>query len=193
VNKPGLVCHAVSQVTLSRAKTKTFPDQVDDSGIGLKAWPSGQAGRGVACWRVADRSALGKDEVLGGALVPLDLIPVVRRTECLPETQQMPMDAERPSPDPRPTTRHQTTPRPADSFVQSAKPAPNELPVCRSGGCRVVRVGRGAEIAPDRSASSPTREVWRKPEGRPSSTGGIHWRQRPRTWGLQRIRSSRPA
>ena len=37
---------------------KCFLDYVDDSAIGLKAWPSGQAGRGVACWRVADRSAL---------------------------------------------------------------------------------------------------------------------------------------
>jgi len=34
-----------------------FPDYVDDSAIGLKAWLAGQAGRGVACWRAADRSA----------------------------------------------------------------------------------------------------------------------------------------
>ena len=102
------------------------------------------------------------------------------------------MDAERPSPDPRPTTRHQTTPRPADSFVQSAKPAPNELAIWRSGGCRVLRAGRGAEITPDRSASSLTREVSGKPALQPVSPDGIHWRQRPRTERLQRIRSSRP-
>ena len=81
--------------------------------------------------------------------------------DCLPETQQMPMDAERPSPDPRSTAHQQTTPRPADSFVQSAGLTPNELAICRSGGCRMIRAGRGTEFAPDRSASSPTREVLR--------------------------------
>ena len=113
--------------------------------------------------------------------------------DCLPETQQMPMDAERPSPDPRPTTRHQTTPRPADSFVQSAERAPNELAICCSGGGRVFRAGRGAEIAPDRSASSATLEVSRKPAGLPTSPDGIDWRQRPGTGRLRRIRSTRPA
>jgi len=70
---------------------------------------------------------------------------------------------------------------------------PNELAIWRSGGCRMIRAGRDAEIAPERSASLPTREVLRKPAGQPVSTGGIRWRQRPRTEGLQRIRSSRPA
>ena len=113
--------------------------------------------------------------------------------EYLPETQRMPMVAERPSPHPRSTAHQQTTPRPADSYVQSAERAPDELAICRSGGCRVVRAGRGTEFARDRSASSPTREVLRKPARLTLSPAGIHRRRRPRTRRLQLIRSSRPA
>ena len=149
---------------------------------------------GARRWLLASRGSIGLAGKgrFTGALVPLDSTPVIRQPDCLPETQQMPMDAERPFYGPRPTTRHQTASRPADSFVHCAGLTPNELAICRSGGCRVIRAGRGAEIALDRSASSSTREVWRKPAGLPLPPDGIHWRQRPGSGGLQCIRSFRP-
>ena len=90
---------------------------------------------------------------------------------------------------PRPPARHQATPRPADCFVQSAGRAPNELAMWRSGGCRAVRAGRGAEIAPDRSASLPTREVFRKPALPSVSPADIDWIQLPETGRLRPGRS----
>ena len=89
--------------------------------------------------------------------------------------------------DPRLATRQHHAP------LTASCNAPNELAICRSGGCRVVRAGRGAEIAPNRSASSPTREVLRNTARLPVSPDVIHWRQRPGIGGLRCIRSSRPA
>src|SRR6056297_3139423 len=71
-------------------------------------------------------------------------------------------------------------------------PGINEIAIWCSGGCRVIGAGRGAEIAPDRSASWPTHEVWRNPAGLPMSSEAIDWRQRPGPGRLQRTRPARP-
>ena len=111
--------------TLARTPRKAKPKE------GRKGQVAG-AGRARRCL-LASRGSIGLAgrASFKGALVRLGLITVVGQPECLPEAQQMPMDAERPSPDPRSTTHHQTTPRPADSFVRRA---PDELAIWRSWG-----------------------------------------------------------
>ena len=73
--------------------------------------------------------------------------------ECLSEAQQMTMDAEGPCPDPRPTTRHQTTPRPADSFVQRPQRTRNLPQRGMSGDSG--RPGRGNRPGPISNSAIP--------------------------------------
>ena len=134
----------------------------------------------------------GNDRV-EGSLGATGLDSRASESDCLADPNRCGWMLKDYHPDPRPTTHHQTTPRPADSFVQSAGRAPNEPAIRRSGGCRVVRAGRGAEIASDRSASLPTQEVFRKPTLPSVSPADIDGSQLPETGRLRLGRSSRPA
>ena len=161
------------------------PDYVDDSAIGLTAdGRRGRPGASVACWRAADRSALREWPRLPGALVPLDLIPVVVELNAFrkPSRWRWMLKDHHPTRAPRlpRCVRLRVHRAPLTASCRALDSPRRARAICCSGGCRVVRAGRGAEITPDRSASSPTREgLDEQPHGYPCHAGGIQWRQLP--------------
>jgi|GEM_PF-5881058 len=106
---------------------RSVPVQVRASANRQRGRPGRLAGSGVACRRAAGRSALRQKLELNGARAPLDLTRGHPSLNAFLETRRRRIEADRSSSAPRPTTHHQATPLPAESWVQRSCP-PNRRP-----------------------------------------------------------------